>query len=223
MKKKTNRDIVISFFKTFPEGIDDDLLAEKSGLKSRHQTNAICRELESEGLLSRFKINGKIHNFWITKVEEPASPETQNQGTLFADLSENPKADAWFTKSNVQARVIKYLCAKNFYIQFDSENDSHHQEIDIISEKNQKFLCISVKGYPDGESIISSISQAEDWFKQAIFDIISYRQQDKKFLLAVALPDFPLYKSMPNRILWLKDAAKFNYLWVGKDGCVVME
>ena len=53
--------------------------------------------------------------------------------------------------------------------------------------------------------------------------MVSYRQRDKKFLLAAAFPDFPLYKSMVNKVLWFKDAAKFNYLWVSQDGSIVME
>lgn len=223
MKKKTNRDLVISFLETYPEGIDDDQLAEKTGLKRRQQANAICRELESKGRLNRVKVDGKIHNFWIGITENPASPDTQNQNLQPNDSIEKTEEDVWFSKSNVQASVIKYLFSKNFYIHSDSEHDSHQNDIDIIAEKKHKILCVSVKGYPNEESIFSSISQAEDWFKQAIFDMITYRQRNKKYLLVVALPDFPIYKSMLNKILWFKDAAKINYFWVGQDGSVVME
>ena len=35
MTNKTNRDKVISFLETYPEGIDDGQLTEKTGLKRR--------------------------------------------------------------------------------------------------------------------------------------------------------------------------------------------
>jgi len=100
---------------------------------------------------------------------------------------------------------------------------SHQTGIDIIAEKDGKKLWISVKGYPQGTERTNASTQSRHWFKQAIFDIIEYRERDKEAFLAVAFPDFPSYRNLAKKITWLKSAAKFVYIWVKEDGSLVYE
>ena len=45
------RDRIIALLRTHPDGLDDDVIAEKLGLSRRQQANSRCRELEREGII----------------------------------------------------------------------------------------------------------------------------------------------------------------------------
>jgi hypothetical protein len=92
-----------------------------------------------------------------------------------------------------------------------------------VAEKDGKPLWLSVKGYPQGTEKTNPRLQAGHWFKQAIFDVIQYRERDKNVLLAVALPDYPRYRDMAQKITWLKPVANFSYFWVNENSEVSVE
>ncbi len=211
---------IISYLQNHPEGIDDDELARVLGLKARQQVNAHCRELEKEGLVIRRQVSGKIHNFWAGKsvdIASPALPIPQNSQNSLS------KSENWFWEGNIQSKVRQYLEACGFYIRSVANTASHQQGIDIVAEKDGKLLWVSVKGYPQGTDKTNPSVQAGHWFKQAIFDIIEYRERDKNVLLAVALPDYPRYRSLAQKITWFKPTANFVYFWVKEDGQVSVE
>ena len=56
------RDRIIALLRIHPDGLDDDLIAEKLGLSRRQQANSRCRELEREGIVERRSVGGKIQN-----------------------------------------------------------------------------------------------------------------------------------------------------------------
>jgi len=213
----TTRQRIISFLQTHPQGIDDDELTKALDLSRRQQVNARCNELEKEGLIIRRRVNGKIHNFWAGKstVAVPASiPKTSY---------DSPSSGLWFWEGNVQSQVVNYLSSLNFQIRSVADTVSHQQGIDIIAEKEGKQLWVSAKGFPKGTEKTHPSTEAGHWFKEAIFDIIEYREQNETVLLAVALPDYPRYHSLAEKISWLKPAANFIYFWVRENGEVVPE
>ncbi|MEM2126554.1 MAG: hypothetical protein QXQ53_09185 [Candidatus Methanosuratincola sp.] len=216
----TVKQSIISYLQSHPEGIDDDELARVLGLSTRQQANMRCRELEKEGLIVRRRVSEKIRNFWAGRpvtVTSSASPAPQESPSSL------PKSKNWFWEGNIQSKVIQYLAAHGFYIRSVSDTASHQQGIDIVAEKDGKLLWVSVKGYPQGTDKTNASVQAGHWFKEAIFDIIEYRERDKNVSLAVALPDYPRYRSLAQKITWFKRAAKFNYFWVKEDGQISSE
>jgi hypothetical protein len=56
------RDRIIDLLMAHPDGLDDDLIAEKLGFSQRQQANSRCRELEREGIIARRSVAGKIRN-----------------------------------------------------------------------------------------------------------------------------------------------------------------
>jgi len=208
---------IISFLQNHPEGVDDDELARVLDLSARQQANIRCRELEKEGLVIRRQVNGKIHNFWSGKGIPPVSSVEKN--------SENnhPKFSYWFWEGNVQAKVVAHLIAQNYQITSQADTASYQKGIDIVAERDGIILWVSVKGYPKGTDKTNPSLQASHWFKQVIFDMIEYRERDKKVLLAVALPDYPRYHSLAKKILWFKPVANFSYFWVKENGEVSVE
>ena len=211
---------IISFLQNYPEGIDDDELARVLDLSARQQANMRCRELEKEGLVIRRQVNGKIHNFWAAKAGAIVSSAPSNLQNSQSNL---PKSEQWFWEGNVQSKVISYLAKQGYNIRSVADTASHQQGIDIVAEKDEKPLWVSTKGYPQGTDKTNPSTQAGHWFKQAIFDIIEYRERDKNVLLAVALPDYPRYHSLAQKITWLKPIANFSYFWVKEYGEVTVE
>lgn len=187
---------IIAYLQNHPEGIDDDELAKVLNLSARQQANNICRQLEKDGLVSRKQVNGKIQNFWANKTTK-VSPNIAQESK--PDI---PKFENWFWEGNIQAKVIEYLVSQNCHIRSVADTATRQQGIDIIAEKNGKKLCVSVKGFPNATPRTNPSVQAGHWFKQAIFDMIDYRERDKNVMLALALPDFPRYRKMAAKITW---------------------
>jgi hypothetical protein len=211
---------IISFLQSHPEGVDDDELARVLDLSARQQANIRCRELEKEGLVIRRQVNGKIHNFWMGKDIAIVSPAVSIPQAIENDL---PKSAYWFWEGNVQSEVINYLEALSYQIHSFADTATYQRGIDIVAEKDGKTLWVSVKGYPRGTAKTNPLVQAGHWFKQAIFDMIEYRERDQHALLAVALPDYPRYHALAQKITWLKPVANFSYFWVKENGEVSVE
>ena len=208
---------IISSLQNHPEGIDDDELAITLGLSTRQQANSICRLLEKEGLVVRRHVEGKIHNFWAGEsIPESTLITSHRQSNL-------PKSELWFWEGNVQSRMVTYLTSQQYHIRSVTDTASHQQGIDIVAEKNGKHLWVSVKGYPEGTDRTNPSTQAGHWFKQAIFDIIEYRGRDEGISLGLAMPDYPRYRSLAQRIAWFKPVANFSYYWVQESGEVIVE
>ncbi|MCS6939717.1 MAG: hypothetical protein NZM94_10620, partial [Roseiflexus sp.] len=140
-----------------------------------------------------------------------------------SDQSSISKSEHWFWEGNIQSKVVQYLAAQGFHIRSVADTASHQQGIDIVAEKDGKFLWVSVKGHPQDTGKTNPSVQAGHWFKQAIFDVIEYRERDKQVLIAVALPDYPRYRSLAQKITWFKPVANFVYFWVKEDGQVSVE
>ncbi|WP_156941883.1 MarR family transcriptional regulator [Meiothermus cerbereus] len=205
---------IISYLQNHSEGIDDNELTRVLGLKHRQQANMRCRELEKEGLVIRRKVNGKIHNFWAGKPFDSASSASPN---LQASQGPSSKSENWFWEGNIQSKVVRYLESQDFYICSVADTASHQQGKDIVAEKDGKRLWVTVKGYPKGTDKTKPSVQARHWFKQAIFDIILYREEDKHVSLAVAMPDYPRYRKLAQKITWFKKCCTFC-LFLGKRG-----
>jgi hypothetical protein len=224
----TIRDRIIDYLKNHPEGVSDGDLTINLGLKHRPQANTRCRQLEKEGFVTRVEIGGIIHNFWAenyyskttTQPSPKKIPQVPPQQKQKAEAS---KSSHWFWEGNVQSKVINFLVSQKYQIRSVADTASHQTGIDIIAEKNEKKLYVSVKGYPRGTEKTNASAQSRHWFIHAIFDIIEYRERDKEAFLAVAFPNFASYRNLAKKITWLKSAARFVYIWVKEDGSVEYE
>jgi hypothetical protein len=217
----TARQRILYYLQKHPEGADDDELAVATGLSTRQQANIECRRLEQEGLVIRHHLEGKIHNFPTGNagvITKPAPPPNVNRSQ-----DALPKNEHWFWEGNVQSKVISYLAIQGYQIRSVADTASHQQGIDIIAERDGKQLWVSVKGYPQETDRTPSSMQAGHWFKEAVFDIVEYHERDKNVSLALALPDFPRYRNMANKITWLKPVANYTYYWVNESGQVADE
>ena len=219
------REKIAAYLKQHPEGADDDYLAKVLNLSARQQANSRCRQLEDEGLVERRTVRGKIHNFWIgdkgggvtntsSSVKETKTPQIPQTTS---------KKDNWFWEGNVQSQVVHFLAGQGYGIMSVADTASHQRGKDIIAEKDGLPMWVSVKGYPAGTAKTHPSTQAGHWFKQAVFDILEYRGEDKEVKLGLAIPDFSRYRDLAQRISWLQPLAKFTYYWVQESGDVLVE
>lgn len=218
----TIKERIATYLQKHPEGVDDDLLARNLGLKRRQQANNRCRQLEEEGLVERRKVRGKIHNFWIGGrgggVTKSATPAKKTSPAPKTKRNEN-----WFWEGNVQAKAVSFLAGQGYNIMSVADTASRQRGKDIEAEKNGNPVWISVKGYPAGTAKTHPSTQAGHWFKQAVFDILEYRGENPEAELGLAIPDYPRYRSLADKIHWLHPVAKFTYYWVQESGDVIIE
>jgi hypothetical protein len=74
----TNADTLLTLISQHPEGLDDDEISDKTGIKPRQQVYYICTRLAAEGRIRRVSVQApgkrrKIHNFPAGATLPPAS------------------------------------------------------------------------------------------------------------------------------------------------------
>ena len=74
----TNADTLLALIGQHPEGLDDDEISEKTGIKPRQQVYYICTRLAAEGRIRRVSVQApgkrrKIHNFPAGATLPPSS------------------------------------------------------------------------------------------------------------------------------------------------------
>jgi hypothetical protein len=211
----TARERIIAYLQKHPEGVDDDELARALGLRQRQQANAICRQLAGEGLVVRRVVSGKIHNFWQGTAEPEISPPPPQISI--------PEGAPWFWEGNVQAAVVRFLEARGYTILCQADAGRRERGKDIEAQTESGLLWVTVKGYPQRALKTMPSTQAGHWFKDAFFDLVSWRGERPDVSLAMALPDFPRYRRLAERIRWLQPVLKFAFLWVAENGNVHIE
>ena len=126
----------------------------------------------------------------------------------------------WHWEGNVQAAVVKQLTRAQYEIIRAADTASHEHGHDIEARGPAGRLWVTVKGYPDGTERTPPDTQARHWFKDALYDIVEWHGGDSAIRLAIALPDFPIYRKMAERVSWLQEAAQFEFVWVRRWGRV---
>ncbi len=74
----TNADTLLTLINEHPEGLDDDEISERTGIKPRQQVYYICTRLAAEGRIRRVSVQTpgkrrKIHNFPAGATLPPSS------------------------------------------------------------------------------------------------------------------------------------------------------
>lgn len=211
-------DRILAYLAVHPDGADDDQLAEALALKSRQQANSRCRQLAADGLIWRGPINGKIRNYATDA--GATSARLAAEATLPAHpITRRP----WFWEGNVQAQVVTYLRLHGYTILRAADTASRETGRDIEALDSKGPLWVTVKGYPVGTLRTRPSTQAGHWFKQAVFDVLAWRGESQDARLAIALPDYPRYRKLAQKIAWLQPIAGFSYFWVLEEGVIAQD
>lgn len=133
-------------------------------------------------------------------------------------LAESDPHESWHWEGNVQSAVVRYLVGQGYDTLSACNTASRERGKDIEARTGNTTLWVTVKGYPRDTERTKATLQASHWFSGALFDIICWRGEDEDTNLALALPDFPRYRALADRISWLKSAARFCFIWVSENG-----
>ncbi len=201
---------ILAYLREHPEGADDDQISDALDIKPRQSVNQTCRRLEKAGLLRRDKSGNKITNT-VLDVSNP----------LVSNKESQPTDSSWHTEANTQKLVIDWLESKGWKILSSANTATKERGPDISAEKSGTKLLVTVKGFPQGTERTRPNVQARHWFIQGFHDLLIWRGEDKEVNLLYALPDFPRYRTMAERVIWLKPTIAFAFLWVKEDGSVV--
>ncbi len=148
------------------------------------------------------------------------SPSQQDTPIPRNPIGDEDKSTDWFWEGNIQAKIIEYLVSNKCQILSVADTASRQPGIDIVAKKDGLNIWVSVKGYPRETEKTKASTQASHWFKDVIFDVLRYRQEEKNVIIGVGLPDFPRFHNLANSISWLKTTGKFTYFWVAENGQV---
>jgi hypothetical protein len=198
-----------------PEGASDAELTRRLGM--RHQVvNAVCRKLAAQGLITRERHGGTLINRILPGEDKIIFPVSQ--------LSPATPPRSWFWEGNVQATVTTFLIEEGWTIVSIVDTASKEPGTDIVAERDDIPLWVTVKGFPVRTVKTQPYTQARHWFASALFDVACWRQEAPEAVrFAVALPVFPTYQRLAERTRWLQIAAPFDYLWVSEAGDVRRE
>lgn len=215
------REQVLAYLKRHPEGASEAQLERALGVHGAAIQRA-CLGLEREGLIYR-DTSGRPARYRLSAggAVPGATPLTRQ---AFSPAGQKVARELpWYVKPKVQVRAAQYLAERGWSITRVGENASRETGRDIEAGRLDAVLWVAVRGYPVDVEQARAGAQAAQWFKDAIFDAVQWRQESRVVHLALAFPDMPVYRALAERTLWLAKAGKFSYLWVGEQGAAAQQ
>lgn len=141
-----------------------------------------------------------------------------------------PTRDEWHTEANVQALLVTALATDGWRILSVANTATKEHGIDVIASKPSQTVGFEVKGFPSrayadparaGEQKRTGpSSQATHWYAQAVLAAMRLRDKEPAWRSAIALPDFPRYRSLHSETSGSLAAAGIEVWWVGQTGTV---
>jgi hypothetical protein len=212
----THKDRIAEYISRNPQGVDDTDITIALRITNHATTNQNCRQLVSEGYVERRYKNGTLHNFWLGRPYE----KQQKQVETGVEMSKEEYHKQWYWEGNVQGTLVKYLIENGYQIIQAVNTGTHQRGIDVIAEKSNKMMWVTVKGYPRWKVSTNPRLQCVHWFSSALYDIIKYREKSNQIDLSIALPNFERYKNFAMEITWFKKVSNLSIFWIEENGLV---
>ncbi|GAA1157843.1 hypothetical protein GCM10009630_65030 [Kribbella jejuensis] len=201
----TIRDDVLQLLQSNEEGMTDAQLAAELG-KLHQQINSRCRQLAAEGLIVRDSSSGVILN--RLRSAAPAAPGGHAPEPSTEQAS--GPARGWPHESAVQGALVGWLARDGWRILRVADTETQERGTDVIAERNGTRLLVEVKGYPGttyargakaGQAKPTPPTlQASHWLAAALLKAMRMRGADTDARVAVAMPDYPRYRSILSEI-----------------------
>ena len=202
-------DRIAAYLRAHPEGVDDGALALALSFNRRQEANSYCRRMAQEGVIERRSVSGKIRNFPKGATSSASAPDRPATASVAPDKP-------WYWEGNVQARVVARLRRDGYAILRVADTAKRERGKDIEAAKGNTIAWISVKGYPTGTLKTKPTNQASKWLDALLYDLVNWRGQTRDVELAIALPDFPRYRELFEKIRWIQPVIRFSVYWVSE-------
>jgi DNA-binding Lrp family transcriptional regulator len=221
------RDRIIALLRTHPEGLDDDVIAEKLGLSRRQQANSRCRELERDGIVERRSVGGKIQNILTGN----APPVHVRAETVTGPADVDP-CRPWCWEGTVVRSVTSFLTARGWSIEAIANTETGQPGADIKACRADSVLIVEVKGYPSktyergprkGQpKRTNPPTQARHWFAEALLTALLRQAENRQHHVAIAFPEFAVYTKLLTRVTESLKLLGLIVLLVQESGTVVI-
>jgi hypothetical protein len=222
----TVRDRVIALLQQHAGGLDDDEVAAQLGLSRREHANAVCRGLESAGLIHRAAVDGKLRNMLLASTQTPPPPPAAR----FSIPSPGPTLKPWCWEGNVVTAVTRYLVDQGWTIDSVADTATGEPGSDIVAHRTTEVLVVEAKGYPSktyengpraGQpKPTNPTTQARHWVGEALLTALLRQTETKATRVALAFPDFPVYLKLLKRLGGALGKLQLEILIVQESGTV---
>ena len=191
-----------------------ELLRENGSLSDREITNILvgkgavqqpinqtCRDLESQGIIVRSKMDGRIKNFLANTRLEPIDKPREKM----SDIENDPTLSEDILKKHLESWLIQ----NGWKVQVAW---GHSQGIDICAVQDSKRWVIEVKGEGSRQPM------RVNYFLAILGEIIQ-RMNDPESDYSIALPDLTQFRNLWERLPALaKQRTRISILFVDRDG-----
>ena len=120
----TNKEEIFDLISNHPEGLDDDDIADMTGIQPRQQVQQLCNQLADSKRIRRHSVEKtgkrrKIHNFPTTEPVEIASPSGANsqpeswRRRLAALVAATGRTETDLLEESIQLLAMKVLRQDN--------------------------------------------------------------------------------------------------------------
>ncbi len=176
-----------------------DILVGKGA--AQQPINQTCRDLESQGIIVRSKIDGRIKNFLTSHI--PDSREEAHQ------KMSHPEHDLSLSEDVLKKHLKNWLIQNGWEVQVAW---GHSQGIDICAIKDNKRWVIEVKG--EGSRQPMRVN-----YFLAILGETLQRMTDSESDYSIALPDLQQFRNLWERLPTLaKQRTGISILFVDRRG-----
>ena len=124
LRSMTNKEEIFDLIRNHPEGLDDDDIAEMTGIQPRQQVQQLCNQLADSKRIRRRSVEKtgkrrKIHNFPTTEPVEIANPSATNsqpenwRRRLAALVAATGRTETDLLEESIQLLAMKVLRQDN--------------------------------------------------------------------------------------------------------------
>jgi hypothetical protein len=136
----------------------------------------------------------------------------------------------WFWEGNVVETLARHLTSDGWTIVSKANTHSRERGLDIHATRGASNLMVEAKGYPSesyrdpsraGEKKRASPTlQAQHWYSHALLKALRVQTEYPGAVVAVALPDFPRYRTLYQETRIGLEKLGIKLLAVKEDGSV---
>jgi hypothetical protein len=142
----------------------------------------------------------------FTRTSRLLTQQRSDTGAPIRSMDGHAAPEDWFWEGHVQDVVMAYLLSNGWHIDQVANTATRAQGHDIAASRGRERLVVEVKGYPSvgyrdprrATEIkrAQPSSQAKHWFADALLKVLRLRGLSPETSVALALPDFPRYRTL---------------------------
>lgn len=139
-------------------------------------------------------------------------------------------SEDWYWEGNIVETFKAYLQAEGWTVERTANTETREAGVDIRVRKGGQVMLVEAKGYPSkfyqrGEKKgqrkrTNPSTQARHWYSEVLVEAILRQAEAPKAVVAIVLPDFPVFKSLVGRTRNALTKLGITVYFIGETGSV---